>query len=160
MQISAKWKVSENRESRTDRAPLKVQLRGKQCVVMSHITIWILSFGPEYCFVSWALCFAVCCSEKGMNWWHVSIVILYVIFSLIFMEKCNILAPLFSQYTPFSCTNGNLSNCIIFQGQKKKLKKNHLVNKPFMYLFTAAVLCNQDEALAKGQDWESLDYIF
>lgn len=101
MQISAKWKVSENRESRTDRAPLKVQLRGKQCVVMSHITIWILSFGPEYCFVSWGLCFAVCCSEKGMNWWHVSIVILYVIFLLIFEEKCNIFAPLFSQHNLF-----------------------------------------------------------
>lgn len=84
---------------------------------------WIWSFGPEYCFVSWALCFAVCCSEKGMNWWHVSIVILYVIFSLIFMEKCNIFAPLFSQHTLFSRTNGNLSNSVIFLGQKRKLKK-------------------------------------
>lgn len=78
-----------------------------------------------------------------------SIVILYVIFSLMFVEKCKIFALLFSEHTIFSCTNGNILNSIIFQGLKRKLKNNLLVNKPFMYLFTAAILRNQDKVLAK-----------
>lgn len=87
MQISAKWKVSENRESLTDRGfpqtPALSQLRGKCSeMVARHITIWIFLLWAwiMFCVLSPLFCHVL---QWKTELTHVFIIFFYFLYFLL-----------------------------------------------------------------------------
>lgn len=100
MQISAKWKVSENRESLTDRGfPSNSSSLSAQRKMSGNMwwraTLPFEFWAPGLNIVLCAEPFVMLCVavKNRMYWWHVSIVLFYVLcflFSLILMGNKDI----------------------------------------------------------------------